>query len=129
MGAFEWIIWLLYSLELSENHRFSDGFRKGAELNWFRWTDFVWFRCSGRVPLVLLRYFVDILGCSAGVPGNVKLLRHCSGVLRCSAGVPCSGVPVFLVFQYAVVTKDFKFNVCLYLFYLFTLFNVGLQNS
>ena len=78
---------------------------------------------------MLLRYFVDILGCSAGVPGNVKLLRHCSGVLRFSAGVPCSGVPVFLVFQYAVVTKDFKFNVCLYLFYLFTLFNVGLQNS
>ena len=35
MGAFEWIIRLLYSLELSENHRFSDGFRGGAELNWF----------------------------------------------------------------------------------------------
>ena len=38
MRASEWIIWLLYSLELSENHRFSDGFKGGAESNWFAWT-------------------------------------------------------------------------------------------
>ena len=29
MGEFEWIIWLLYSLELSENHRFSHSFSGG----------------------------------------------------------------------------------------------------
>ena len=29
MGEFEWIISLLYSLELSENHRFSHSFRGG----------------------------------------------------------------------------------------------------
>ena len=96
-GAFEWVIWLLCSLELSESHRFSDGFREGAELNRFAWTCFVWFLCSGGVPLVLRRYSVDILGCSAGVPVNVKLFRHCSGEFRCSAGVPCAGVPGFIV--------------------------------
>ena len=35
MGIFEWIIRLLCFLELSENHRFSDGFRGRVELNWF----------------------------------------------------------------------------------------------
>ena len=33
MRASEWIIRLLYSLEMSENHRFSDGLRGGAESN------------------------------------------------------------------------------------------------
>ena len=93
MGAFEWIIWLLYSLELSGNHRFSDGFRGGTELNWFAWTRCVWFRRSAGAPLVLRRYSVDILGCSAGVHENVQLFRPCSGFFRCSAGVPCSVVP------------------------------------
>ena len=102
MGAFERIIWLLCSLVLSKNQRFSDGFRGRAELNCFAWTRFVWFRCSGGVPLVLRWYSVDILGCSAGVPGNVQLFSHCSGVFRCSAGVPCSvlscsGDPDFIV--------------------------------
>ena len=52
------------------------------------------------VPLVSRWYSVGILGCSAGVPGNVQLFRHCSGVFRCSAGVPCSGVPGFIVYPY-----------------------------
>ena len=97
MGAFEWIIWLLYPLELSENHIFSYGFRGGAQLNWFAWTRFVWFRCSTGVPLVLHWYSVGIMGCFAGVLGNVLLFRHCSGVFRFSDGVPCSGVPGFIV--------------------------------
>ena len=33
MRASEWIIRLMYSLEMSENHRFSDGLRGGAESN------------------------------------------------------------------------------------------------
>ena len=33
MGAFEWIIWLLYSLESLENHRFFYGFKRGVDLN------------------------------------------------------------------------------------------------
>ena len=54
------------------------------------------------VPLVLRWYSVGILGCFAGVPGNVQLFRQCSGVLRCSPGVPCSvvlcsGVSGFIV--------------------------------
>ena len=35
MDIFEWIIQLLCSLELSENHRFSDHFKGWVELNWF----------------------------------------------------------------------------------------------
>ena len=62
-----------------------------GELNWFAWTRFVWFRCSWGVPLVLRWYSVGILGCSAGVPGNVQLFRHCSGVLCCFS------VPSFIV--------------------------------
>ena len=63
---------------------------------------FVWFCCSGGVPLVLPWYSVGIMECSAGLLGNVQLLRHCSGVFRCSIGVlrsvfPCSGVPGFKI--------------------------------
>ena len=96
MSAFEWIIWLLYSLELPENHRFSDSFRDGVELNWFAWTRFVWFHCSGGVPLVLHWYSIGILGCSAGVLGNIQLFHHCSAGVPCSAAL-CSGIPGFIV--------------------------------
>ena len=73
---------------------------------------FVWLHCSGGVPLVLLWYSFGILGCSAGVPGNVQLFRHFSGVFRSSAGVPCSGVPGFIVcLAYVTFKKNIYSNV------------------
>ena len=52
----------------------------------------------------VLLVFRIMLSCSATVPG-------------CSAVPPVVfRVPVFLVFQHAVVTKDFKFNVPLLIF-------------
>ena len=70
------------------------------------------------VPLVSRWYSVGILGCSAGVPGNVQLFRHCSGVFRCSAGVPCSGVPGFIVchlysaqYEKIILTGEFSVDV------------------
>ena len=64
MGAFEWIIWLLYYLELSENHRVSDGFRGRVELNWFPWTRLILYAKCGNgfsnftVCLFILSLFV-----------------------------------------------------------------------
>ena len=108
-GVFEWIIWLLYSLELSENRRFFDGFKGGAELNWFAWTCFVWFGRFWGVPLVLRWYSIGILGYSAGVPVNVQLFHHYSGVFYCSAGVPCSVVPCSGVPCFTVSPRHVKF--------------------
>ena len=47
----------------------------------------------GGVPYLLHLYSVDVLGCFAGVPGNIQLFRHYSGVFCCSTSVPCSVVP------------------------------------
>ena len=69
---------------------------------------FVWLHYSGGVPLVLRWYSFGVLGCSAGVPGNVQLFRHFSGVFHSSAGVPCSAVPGFIV---CLVYVTFKKNI------------------
>ena len=65
MGALEWIIWLLYYLELSENHRVSDGFRGRVELNWFPWTRLILYANYGNgfsnftVCLFILSLFIS----------------------------------------------------------------------
>ena len=65
MVAFEWIIWLLYFLESSRNHQFSDGFRGGAELNWFAWTRLILYaKCDNECFLfnVIKHYFGELCG-------------------------------------------------------------------
>ena len=66
------------------------------------------FHCSSRVPLFRgIPIILPVFGCTS---------HQCSGVppvFRCSAGVPCSvvlcsGVPVFLVLQYASISRDKK---------------------